>query len=132
MLLVGIVLSLLNKQKMFPVREVGSFLQPYHAAQSEVHYIESYDESGKPIIKSRTIIDEAHRFAHLASQIAREENFDIIHAHDWTSFLAGVAAKVASGKPLILHVHATSFDQAASANVDPGIFKIECEAFCGG
>lgn len=118
-----------DKTKNVSVREVDSFLQPYHAAKSEIHYIESYDENGKPIIKSRTIIDEAHRFAHLAAQIAREEHFDIIHAHDWTSFLAGVAAKTASGKPLILHVHATSFDQAASNNVDPGIFKIECESF---
>jgi len=115
--------------KNVSVREVGSFLQPYNAAKSEVHYIESYDPVGKPIFKSRTIIAEAHRFAHLASLIAQEENFDIIHAHDWTSFLAGVAAKAVSGKPLILHVHATSFDQAAGANVDPGIFKIECESF---
>jgi glycogen synthase len=111
------------------VREVNSYLLPYHAAQSRVHYIESFDKEGKPIIKSRTIIEEAHRFAHQASLIAQEEDFDIIHAHDWTSYLAGVAAKIASGKPLVLHVHATSYDQAASNNVDPGIFKIECECF---
>ena len=43
--------------------------------------------------------------------------------------MAGVAAKLATGKPLVLHVHATSFDQAASNNVDPAIFKIEREAF---
>jgi len=111
------------------VREVSSFLQPYHQAESKVHYIESFDADGRPIIKSRTIIEEAHRFAHQASLIAKEETFDIIHAHDWTSYLAGFAAKRASGKPLILHVHATSYDQAASQNVDPGIFKIECEGF---
>jgi len=58
-----------------------------------------------------------------------EEEFDVIHAHDWTSYLAGVAAKIASGKPLILHVHATSFDQAAGNNVDPAIYKIEKECF---
>jgi glycogen synthase len=111
------------------VREVSSYLKPYHAAESQVHFIESFDAEGRPIIKSRSIIEEAHRFAHQASLIAQEEEFDIIHAHDWTSYLAGVAAKIASGKPLILHVHATSYDQAASENVDPAIFKIECEAF---
>lgn len=111
------------------VRPVASYLKPYQAADSLIYAIEGYDEVGKPIIKSRTIIEEVHRFAHQASLIAAEEEFDIIHAHDWTSYLAGVAAKLASGKPLILHVHATSFDQAASENVDPGIFKIECEAF---
>lgn len=111
------------------VRPVASYLKPYQAADSVVYSLEGYDAVGKPIIKTRTIIEEAHRFAHQASLIAQEEEFDIIHAHDWTSYLAGVAAKRASGKPLILHVHATSFDQAASENVDPGIFKIECEAF---
>jgi glycogen synthase len=111
------------------VREAETNLRPYQAAESRVYFIASYDASGKPIIKSRTIIEEVYRFAHQASLIAQEETFDIIHAHDWTSYLAGVAAKQVSGKPLILHVHATSFDQAAGNNVDPGIFKIECEGF---
>ncbi len=111
------------------VRQVASYLKPYQAADSVIYAIEGYDTTGKPIIKARTIIEEAHRFAHQASLIAQEEEFDIIHAHDWTSYLAGVAAKIASGKPLILHVHATSFDQAASNNVDPQIYKIEQEGF---
>ncbi len=111
------------------VRPVESYLKPYQAADSLIYAQVGYDSTGAPIIKSRTMMEEVHRFAHQASIIAQEETFDIIHAHDWTSYLAGVAAKVASGKPLILHVHATSFDQAASENVDPSIFKIECEAF---
>lgn len=108
---------------------VNSSLRAYQAAHSEVTYIESYDAKGRPILKTRTILEEAHRFAHAAARIAATEDFSIIHAHDWTSYLAGVAAKLASGKPLILHVHATSFDQAASTNVDPNIYKIECEGF---
>lgn len=111
------------------IKEISSELQPYMSGASLIYYIAGYDKAGKPIIKSRTIIEEAHRFAHQAALIAREENFDIIHAHDWTSYLAGVAAKIASGKPLILHVHATSYDQAASDNVDPSIRKIEMEGF---
>ncbi len=110
-------------------KPVKSSLVPYQAADSLVYFEAGVDSAGKPIIKSRTIIEEAHAFAHQASLIALEEDFDIIHAHDWTSYLAGVAAKQASGKPLILHVHATSFDQAASNNVDPNIYKIECESF---
>ena len=111
------------------VKEVDSGLMPYGSPKGLVHYIEGYDDKGNPIIKSRTILEEVHRFAHQASLIAQIEEFDVILAHDWTSFLAGVTAKRASGKPLILHVHATSFDQAASDNVDPGIFNIEREAF---
>ncbi len=113
----------------FKLKEISSSLRPYQAAESLVHYIEGYDADGRPIIKSRTIVEEAHRFAHQASLIALEEDFDLIHAHDWTSYLAGVAAKIASGKPLILHVHATSYDQAASDKVDPTIYKIEHDSF---
>ncbi|MEZ4104205.1 MAG: glycosyltransferase family 4 protein [Candidatus Paceibacterota bacterium] len=111
------------------VREVESSIKPYLSAESKVSTIVGYDESGQPIIKASTIIDEVHKYAHQASLIAREEVFDVIHAHDWTSYLAGIAAKLASGRPLILHVHATSFDQAASDNVDPRVYKIEKEGF---
>lgn len=104
-------------------------LGPYNQATTTIESIIGYDATGRPIYTSRTILEEAHRFAHQAAVIARMEDFDVIHAHDWTSYLAGVAAKIASGKQLVLHVHATSFDQAASDNVDPNIFKIEQEAF---
>ena len=102
---------------------------PYNQAATTVASIIGYDATGKPMYCYRSIIEEAHRFANQAALIAKMEEFDVIHAHDWTSYLAGVAAKVASGKKLILHVHATSFDQAAGDNVDPSIFKIEKEAF---
>ncbi len=111
------------------IREISSSIKPYHSAESMVYFVSGYDKEGNPIIKSRTILEEAHRFAHQASIIAEEEDFDLIHAHDWTSYLAGVAAKIVSGKPLILHVHATSYDQAASDNIDPNIYKIEKECF---
>jgi glycosyltransferase involved in cell wall biosynthesis len=118
-----------DQARKIKVREVESSLVPYNALSNKVSYIESFDSEGRPVIKSRSIIEEVHRFAHQASLIAREEEFDIIHAHDWSSYLAGIAAKNVSGKPLILHVHATSYDQAAGTNVDPGIYKIECEGF---
>jgi glycogen(starch) synthase len=116
-----------DQERLLKVRHTDVTLKAYAQADSTVDVIVGYDKTGKPILRSRTIIEEAHRFAHQASLIAKEEEFDVIHAHDWTSYLAGVAAKIASGKPLILHVHATSFDQAASNNVDPSIYKIERE-----
>jgi glycosyltransferase involved in cell wall biosynthesis len=106
-----------------------TFPGPYHHATTMVDSIIGYDSTGKPIFQSRTILEEAHRFAHQAAIIARMEDFDVIHAHDWTSYLAGVAAKIASGKKLILHAHATSFDQAAGDNVDPSMHQIEMEGF---
>lgn len=107
----------------------GNYPRPYQGTDTMIRYLYSRDVSGKPIYRSHSLMDEAHRFAHEAARIASTEDFDLIHAHDWTSFLAGIAAKKASGKPLILHVHATSFDQAGGENVDPGILQIEKEAF---
>jgi glycosyltransferase involved in cell wall biosynthesis len=106
-----------------------TFPGPYHHATTMVDSIVGYEATGKPIYRSRTILEEAHRFAHQAAIIASMEDFDVIHAHDWTSYLAGVAAKISSGKQLILHVHATSFDQAAGDNVDSSMLKIEHEGF---
>lgn len=113
-------------EKMVKMREVSSGLVPYLGSSS---LIDVYDEFGRRVVYSRTILEEVHAYAHKAAKIAKEESFDIIHAHDWTAYLAGVAAKIATGKPLILHVHATAFDQAASDNIDPEVYKIEKEAF---
>ncbi|MFM2340318.1 MAG: D-inositol 3-phosphate glycosyltransferase [Candidatus Parcubacteria bacterium] len=111
------------------VRPVESSLLPYQSTDTYIESIEYDKVTGAPIHRRRTILEEIHRFAHQASLIAKEEQFDLIHAHDWTSYLAGVAAKRASGKPLMLHVHATSFDQAASVHVDPAMYQVECEGF---
>ncbi|HOK51741.1 MAG TPA: glycosyltransferase family 4 protein, partial [Bacteroidales bacterium] len=51
-------------------------------------------------------------------------DFDIIHAHDWLTYPAGIAAKEISGKPLVVHVHATDFDRSGG-NVNPRVFEIE-------
>ncbi len=112
--------------KNIKVREIESPLVPYQSSGTSFSY---YDAVTKQKLFSRSLIEEVHRYAHQASVIASQEDFDIIHAHDWTSYLAGLAAKAVSGKPLVVHVHATSYDQAASDNVDPEIFAIEERAF---
>lgn len=111
------------------VIEVNSAIAPYHSGNSQITSVIGYNTDGSPRYATRSMLDEVHLFAIQAASIAQTHQFDIIHAHDWTSYLAGVAAKKVSGKPLILHVHATSFDQAASNNVDPSIFRIEQDAF---
>jgi len=113
-------------EHMVRTRVVNTSIAPYLGSQS---MLDVYDEYGVRKLYQSSLLDEVHAFAHRASEIAIEEDFDLIHAHDWTSYLAGVAAKIASGKPLVLHVHATAFDQAAGDNIDPAVFKIEKEAF---
>jgi glycosyltransferase involved in cell wall biosynthesis len=110
-----------GKMYVFP-----STLLPYQHAQS---YLEYFTPEGRRVRFGRRIIDEVYRYADAAHDIALREQFDLIHAHDWTSYLAGIAAKFAQHKPLVLHVHATSFDQAGGSNADPEINAIERYAF---
>jgi glycosyltransferase involved in cell wall biosynthesis len=67
---------------------------------------------------------EVQRYAHLASEVAKKEQFDVIHAHDWMTYPAGLAVAAASGKPLVVHVHSTEFDRAG-LHVDQRIYDIE-------
>ncbi len=108
------------------VYEVPSAIAPYYGSQS-IRAV--YDEFGRQIVSQHTMLEAVHAFARRAALIAQQEEFDLIHAHDWTSYLAGVAAKRVSGKPLVLHVHATAFDQAASENIDPAMYEIEQTGF---
>src|SRR5688572_16876397 len=70
------------------------------------------------------LFSEIQRYAALAAEIARNESFDIVHAHDWMTFPAGLAVAGLKGKPLVVHVHSTEFDRSG-ANVDHRIYDIE-------
>ena len=70
------------------------------------------------------LLDEIYKYSIVASVIAEENEFDIIHAHDWLAYPAGIAAAEVSGKPLVIHVHATDFDRSGG-NVNPDVYRIE-------
>ncbi len=67
---------------------------------------------------------EIQRYANLASEIARGEDFDVVHAHDWMTFPAGLAVAGIKGVPLVVHVHSTEFDRSG-INVNQRIYDIE-------
>ncbi len=71
-----------------------------------------------------TLLEEIRNYAVVGNIIAQENSFDIIHAHDWLTYPAGIAAKEASGKPLVIHVHATDFDRSGGS-VNPVVYDIE-------
>ncbi|RYC74401.1 Glycogen synthase [Candidatus Nanosyncoccus alces] len=52
---------------------------------------------------------------------------DIVHAHDWLTYEAGVLAKKNFGIPLVAHVHATEFDRAGMRMGNPLIHEVERE-----
>src|SRR4030042_3552985 len=70
------------------------------------------------------LFQEIANYALIASIIAGENYFDVIHAHDWLTYPAGIAAKQVSGKPLVVHGHATDFDRSGG-NVNPAVYEIE-------
>ncbi len=117
--------------------EVGSRMIPY-ADPDEFWQIKEKEESGSfqyvhtdnegliPFTGTYgvNLFKEIHDYALVANVIAQDHSFDIIHAHDWLTYPAGMSAKEASGKPLVVHVHATDFDRSGGS-VNPGVFDIE-------
>ena len=70
------------------------------------------------------LLEEINNYSIVAGVIARTEQYDIIHAHDWLTYPAGIHAKNVSGKPLVIHVHATDYDRSRG-NVNPDVYNIE-------
>lgn len=70
------------------------------------------------------LLEEIRNYDAVAGVVCRAMDFDIIHTHDWLTYPAGVHAKFVSGKPLVIHVHATDFDRSRG-NVNPIVYDIE-------
>ena len=68
--------------------------------------------------------EEINNYSIVAGVVARQQQFDIIHSHDWLTYPAGIHAKQVSGKPLVIHVHATDYDRSRG-NVNPTVYAIE-------
>ena len=117
--------------------EIGSNLVPYLDPEeferivttdqltgtTEQHSVFSkqYKFSGK---YGPNLMEEVSRYALVASSIAATNTFDVIHAHDWLTYPAGITAKKMTGKPLVVHVHATEFDRSGE-NVNQPVYDIE-------
>ena len=89
-----------------------------------VNYGSTYKFSGK---YGSNLMEAVASYAMVGGTIAmnRKGQFDVIHAHDWLTYMAGIAAKRLSGKPLVVHVHATSFDRSSDQNIDTRVYEIE-------
>ena len=98
-------------------RQTGSF-----PTQGDV-WKERYNFSGS---YGPNLMEEIARYAMVAAQVAKNlaGQFDIIHAHDWLTYYAGIAAKRVSGKPLVVHMHATEFDRSGE-NINQQVYNIE-------
>ena len=74
----------------------------------------------------KDLMSEVYKYSLAAQSIAARNSFDVIHAHDWMAYPAGILAKKISGKPLVCHVHATEADRSGT-NMNSAIAHIEWE-----
>jgi glycosyltransferase involved in cell wall biosynthesis len=107
------------------VRGIDTPLQPYISAAEYEEYRAHYSEKLQTSIYGEDLFAEVLRYAKKARTIAQEESFDVIHAHDWLAFMAGVEAKRISGKPLVVHVHISGYEQSGGSGIDDRIFHLE-------
>jgi glycogen synthase len=90
------------------------------AAETETDDFEAENAAGY----GPDMYGEVRRFAQKVLRVAQGEEFDVIHAHDWMTFPAGVALSAQSGKPLVVQVHSTEFDRSGE-HVNQYVYDIE-------
>lgn len=70
------------------------------------------------------LFGDAQRYAKLVAALGLTERFDVIHAHDWLTYPAGLLLKQITGKPLVCHIHATEFDRSGE-HINQQVYDIE-------
>ena len=119
---------------------IDSNMLPYISPEEYAAYHDEFVRSGRThewtdVWKQRytfsgkygaNLMEEVARYAMVAAQVAKdlEGQFDVIHAHDWLTYFAGIAAKRVSGKPLVVHMHATEFDRSGE-NINRRVYAIK-------
>ncbi|MCH5335152.1 MAG: glycosyltransferase family 4 protein [Alistipes sp.] len=120
---------------------IDSNMVPYISPEEYASYHEEYVKSGRKVWSTTDVwkqrytfsgkyganlMEEVARYAVVAAQVAKEleGKFDVIHAHDWLTYFAGIAAKRVSGKPLVVHMHATEYDRSGE-NINTQTYAIE-------
>ncbi|MBN8219059.1 MAG: glycosyltransferase family 4 protein [Spirochaetes bacterium] len=103
---------------------IESPLQPYQNEKTYAVGQQSWSVLRVPGHYAGNLVAEVQRYALAALGIAADEDFDVIHAHDWMTFEAAVAVKRATGKPLVVHVHSTEYDRSGDA-INWAIYHVE-------
>lgn len=113
--------------KIVPYTDPTDFWKMVNSEVSGYNFYVKTNSKGKVDFSGKydsSLMDEIYKYSVVAAVIADENEFDVIHAHDWLAYPAGIAAMEVSGKPLIIHVHATDFDRSGG-NVNPDVYRIE-------
>ena len=133
----------INELKNVTFRPIDSLLQPYSTPDLYHQRIEEVlkqkrkisgqsfaeglaDHSADKADYSGDMYQEVNRYANMAARLAMQEQFDVVHAHDWMTYPAAIAVAAMTGKPFIAQVHSTEFDRSGE-NVNQMIYDIERE-----
>ncbi len=112
----------LAELKHVVLKSVPSTLpNPYHKSKSRSIRVFGTGQAGG---YEGNLVDRVYEYAQRCVELIETETFDVIHAHDWVTFPAGIALQNMLQKPLVVHVHATEFDRSGQ-NVNRSIYKIE-------
>ena len=128
----------INELTNVTFRTINSLLQPYLRPDVYLQRIEETVNQEQQIRQPSNIecqyvnkadygqdmYSEVYRYAAIVAELAENEDFDVIHAHDWMTYPARIAVAALSGKPLIVHVHSTEFDRSGE-HVNQMIYDIE-------
>lgn len=101
---------------------LASALRPYQSARE-------YAAAGGGAYGG-DLMDEVERYARAAAALGSGRSFDLVHAHDWMTYPAGLALAASSGRPLVCHLHASEVDRAGPSG-DARIHAIEQRGFDG-
>jgi glycosyltransferase involved in cell wall biosynthesis len=130
---------------------IPSILSPYLTAEQYQQILETTAGKVKPgspitykgpskVDAAREILQEdiAQLGAHYGSDLFYEVEryaqqviqrlshpYDMIHAHDWMTYPAGVAAAEITGRPLVVHVHSLEQDRSGNGSGNPAIVSVE-------
>ncbi len=99
---------------------------PYITSVEYEKKLATFIKYGGKIIP-RTLMEQVDHYGVMTREMFKNgmEDFDVIHAHDWLCYPAGIAAKEISGKPFIVHVHATEFDRCGGNSVNQQVYERE-------
>jgi glycosyltransferase involved in cell wall biosynthesis len=127
------------------LRKINIALSPYHHINVQLSASETEPLNSGAVGRDRVqeyvhrifndnqvygshVMEKIALYSILAEGLAEDGDFDVIHAHDWLTYAAGMNIKARTGKPLLLHVHALETDRAGE-NTRNEIYALEKKAF---
>jgi glycogen synthase len=105
----------------FTLHAVPAELDPYYSARANADFRgqatnpserEKWDSFAVDSLYGGDVVGKVIRFAEITAKLAETMEFDVIHAHDWMTMLAGMRIKEQSGKPLVMHIHSLEVDRS--------------------